>query len=389
MVIEINDWNDLDDVRNDLTADYILKSDLDSNTSGYSGLGDDWNQIGDSNNKFTGTFDGNEKTISDLIINSGGSNSGLFSFTGTGGVIKKLNVTNVDITGYVSVGSIVGNMNDGTVEQCFGSGDLTGNFRVGGIVGNCQDGATIKQCHFNNGSITVNDSDAGGIVGWINTTIKKCYSTVPVSGSGIGGLIGYFEGSAEDSYWDEENSGLTNAIGTDAGGTVSNLIGLTTSEMQGDSAETNMDLLDFTNVWATVSNDYPVLQFNETINSILLEFDTRFEYSENIQSGVFNNLKTILYNSLESGTYTGQGIQIGYILDNGTAVFNRDLSIEKTNNKIVGVFNIFDGDLNTGDEWNEIEIRDNNGTVIWSTSLTDPNTDISRNYVIKVEIIAE
>ena len=47
MAVEISDWNDLDNVRNDLTSDYILVNDLDSGTAGYAGIGDDWNPIGE------------------------------------------------------------------------------------------------------------------------------------------------------------------------------------------------------------------------------------------------------------------------------------------------------------------------------------------------------
>jgi len=58
MVVKIFDWNDLDAVRNDLTGDYQLVNDLDSSTDGYAGIGDDFDRIGDENNRFTGTFDG-------------------------------------------------------------------------------------------------------------------------------------------------------------------------------------------------------------------------------------------------------------------------------------------------------------------------------------------
>jgi hypothetical protein len=56
----------------------------------------------------------------------------------------------------------------------------------------------------------------------------------------------------EDGYWDTESSGQT----TDASAT-----GLTTSEMQGESAKSNMDF-DFSESgkWETVDGEYPVLR---------------------------------------------------------------------------------------------------------------------------------
>ncbi|MFB6175285.1 MAG: PKD domain-containing protein, partial [Candidatus Nanohalobium sp.] len=74
-----------------------------------------------------------------------------------------------------------------------------------------------------------------------------------------GGLVGNNTGSVSSSYWDNESSGQS----LSDGGT-----GLTTSEMQGSAAETNMSGLDFSNNWTTVlasdpdttGDGYPILQ---------------------------------------------------------------------------------------------------------------------------------
>ena len=68
MPVEISDWNDLDNVRNDLTGEYVLVNDLDSGTNGYAGIGDSFDPIGELSNGFSGDFDGNGNTISDLKI---------------------------------------------------------------------------------------------------------------------------------------------------------------------------------------------------------------------------------------------------------------------------------------------------------------------------------
>ena len=54
-----------------------------------------------------------------------------------------------------------------------------------------------------------------------------------------------------DSYWDTVTSGLTNSDG----GT-----GLTTDEMTGEDAETNMTGFDFTSMWM-ITDNYPILQW--------------------------------------------------------------------------------------------------------------------------------
>ena len=51
---EIQTWNDLDAIRNNLDGDYVLMNDLECAAN--SGRG--WQPIGTSTNPFTGTFDG-------------------------------------------------------------------------------------------------------------------------------------------------------------------------------------------------------------------------------------------------------------------------------------------------------------------------------------------
>jgi hypothetical protein len=57
------------------------------------------------------------------------------------------------------------------------------------------------------------------------------------------------------SYWDTESSGQNST-----GVAYSGVSGLTTSEMSGSSAETNMSRFDFSGTWTSVSGDYPDLQ---------------------------------------------------------------------------------------------------------------------------------
>src|SRR6056297_1283090 len=97
--IGIYDWEDLYKIRTGLDENYILMNDLDSSTLGYndyaSNIANDdkgWSPIGNSTNKFRGTFDGNNFTISDLFINRPNDN----------------NITNLDISGYAHVGGITG-----------------------------------------------------------------------------------------------------------------------------------------------------------------------------------------------------------------------------------------------------------------------------------------
>ena len=65
---QIINWTDLNVVRNNLTAHYILNNSLSSSDAGYAGIGDDWASIGGSyeSQAFLGSFNGQGYNISDL-----------------------------------------------------------------------------------------------------------------------------------------------------------------------------------------------------------------------------------------------------------------------------------------------------------------------------------
>ena len=78
----------------------FLTTDIDLNN-------DEWTPIGNSTYTFQGTFNGNNKTISNLVITGNNSNVGLFGFT-TNGEIKNLTVHNAKVSGYLDVAVVAG-----------------------------------------------------------------------------------------------------------------------------------------------------------------------------------------------------------------------------------------------------------------------------------------
>ena len=133
---------------------------------------------------YTGTFDGNSKTIMNLA-----GNQGIFGHIGEGGTVKSLTLENVSISSSSRVGAIAGS-NQGTIEDCSVSGNIKGGEYVGGICGYNNVGK-ITDCHFS-GSVEGTKS-VGGVCGqsFYNSTITACYSTGSVSGSeSVGGVCG-------------------------------------------------------------------------------------------------------------------------------------------------------------------------------------------------------
>ena len=294
MTIEISDWNDLNDVRNDLSANYVLKNNLDSGTTGYnthaSGSangGNGWRPIGFSTS-FTGSFDGQGNSITGIVANrSGQDNVGLFGIVDESS-IKNVGVKNVDIIGFDYVGGLVGDKlgnnkdklynsystgsvegdnnvgglvgsNSGKISQTYSTVNVNGNGNVGGLVGRNDD--DISQS-YSRGNVN-GGTEVGGFLGNNDSGggIYNSYSTGSVEGdNNVGGLVGLagskFSSTVNDSYWDMQTSGQ--GSGSSRG------TGLTTDEMTGSDAPDNMTDFDFNNVWETTAS-YPELLWKNFI----------------------------------------------------------------------------------------------------------------------------
>ena len=185
---------------------------------------EEWEPIGTSESTaYTGTFDGNGKTISGLYIDSSTNNQGLFGYVGSGGIVKDLSVSG-SVSGNRNVGGVVGYNTGGTVTGCIfsGSGTVTGTGDyVGGVVG--YNGGIVENC-YNTGTGSVNGSadsrNVGGVVGYSSGSVKNCYNTISVSGNSyVGGVVGDNRGPVENCY----NTGSVTVTGS--GGRVGGVVG--------------------------------------------------------------------------------------------------------------------------------------------------------------------
>lgn len=187
-----------------VAADVVNSGDTDLNITLDNDIdltGIDWTPIGTESRPYTGTFDGNNKTIRGLEINqSGTDNVGLIGCLGSGGKVQNVTLTNISVSGANCVGGIAG-QNYGTVENCSVNGTVTGKgfTDTGGIAGSNY--GTISGCSAE-GTVT-GSVNVGGISGLcvpnydtgtdslIGSTIEGCHSTAAVSGiSSVGGVVG-------------------------------------------------------------------------------------------------------------------------------------------------------------------------------------------------------
>ncbi len=156
--------------------------------------------IGTSNIPYSGTFDGNGHTISNLYINST-TYSGLFGYIGANSKVQSIVLKDVNVTGTNYVGGVAGK-SDGTIEKVIVSGTITGTSYIGGISGS--NTGSISYC--GNTADLVATSIVGGVNGDSSSisTINNCYSSCEITASDYrqGGLAGINYGTISNSYYD-------------------------------------------------------------------------------------------------------------------------------------------------------------------------------------------
>jgi subtilisin family serine protease len=210
VAIQISTAQQLSNIRNNPSGNYILVNDIDLSSFGQ------WTPIP----TFTGTLVGNNKTISNLHIVipntqfTSNQNFGLFGRI-DGGIVQNLKLNNVNIDGsatqhsgeWVDTGTLTGVINaSSTIDNVEVNGGTINVNRysshIGGLVGRA-DASTIKNSRVNNLSISGN-GDIGGIAGYSggsNMIRDSQVNEVTINYSwygvdrAVGGIVGYNTGS--------------------------------------------------------------------------------------------------------------------------------------------------------------------------------------------------
>ena len=186
----------------DLNPGYTFQQD---GTYTYSGEGAApdlrrWTPIGSQSRPYTGTFDGNGKTVRGVYINTTAGYQGLFGYvgndTGNNGTVKNLTVGNSCIRGGYVVGGVVGAIGgpNNSVVHCSNTGIVSGTgvgamiSPAGGVVGSVMANSSVENCH-NSG--VIHGDNAGGVVGQLsNSSIQGCRNEGAVTGDYAGGVAG-------------------------------------------------------------------------------------------------------------------------------------------------------------------------------------------------------
>jgi len=184
-----------------------------------------WDPIGihfpldeERSDEFSGNFDGNDHTISELYINRGDIYVGLFGGTRGDSVIRDVTISAKNVTGETArmqaVGGygtgILAGFHSGTIEGVATSGNVgdSTDFTIGGIVG--RNAGLIYSSHSK--SEVKGNGAAGGLAGENHHEglISNSMNFGEVyGGNGIGGLVGWNweSGNVETSYVEGEVMG--------------------------------------------------------------------------------------------------------------------------------------------------------------------------------------
>jgi len=308
--LEIRNWHDLYAIRDNLAGSYLLMNDLDSATPGYmehasptANQGKGWQPIGTSDDRFTGSFDGQGYEIMGLFVNRPDESMvGLFGAVDEGGAIRNVGVVNAIVTGEWAVGVLAGGNwgdirnsysagsvsgddfvgglvggNAGGVSNSYSTAAVTGRWDVGGLVGGSDSLGTVSNS-YSTGGVT-GDWAVGGLVGGnLGGTVSKSYSIASVSGDDyVGGLVGDNQGMVSNSYSTGSVTGdwhVGGLVGENNEGAVSNSFwdvntsgrvesdggtGKSTAAIQGIATFTNTATEGLDNPW-----DIVAVAFGET-----------------------------------------------------------------------------------------------------------------------------
>ncbi len=378
-----------------LGYNYALMGDINaSDVENYVAIGTN------SQNGFTGTFDGRGNRIIGLTVS--GDNAGIFSTVGEGGVVKDVNIYSGTFTGTTTAGAVAGE-NNGRIEGIvtFGNtvtvtGDNGNASNVGGIVGVNNSGGTVDDVE-STGSVIADSSTAvaGGLVGTNNGGIANSFSdsavTVKVDNQnpvtttgGLGGVVGVNTEKGNVQYVD--SLGVTNGGATNSSN-IGGIIGTNNGNMYSGYNESIVSGKD--NVGGIIGTNAADKNVENVVNA------TGVEGTNNV-GGLIGDNRGNVTNGRNNGTITGNknvGGMVGINGENSTLTnLVNDSSAAITGEQYVGgIAGDNAGTITTGNaETDETVNLINRGTITGqhyvggvagsnSGTITNANNDVELN----------
>ena len=263
------------------------------------------NAYGYGNRPFSGTYDGNSKTISGITINDTASYSGLFGLA-RGATFKNMVVKNSKMSVGAIAGALAGMMDSTKVENCTIEGvEIKGSERVGGLVGEA------KYVTVTNVSVTGSvggSNNIGGILGSAqNGTLTNLTNSASVTGSStVGGVVGGFSSVGEQSSISMVMNNGTVSGKKDVGGVVATLSN-TKFEKSGNTGVVSADESQLSSVGGVIA----VASNKSVVNELFNKGNVTVKKVQ-VVGGVIGSMKTITgTNMFNLGEVSGNASNIG------------------------------------------------------------------------------
>lgn len=335
---QIETWEQLNQIRDGLSDSYELITDLGPDDPGYDQYagpnangGDGWEPL----DGFSGTLDGGQHEITGLYIDRDGEDDVGFIGEADDCEVFDLGIRDAYVRGNNDIGAL-GGVGEISIDRCWVEAEVHGGDTAAIVHGSAGGNAVeitesvaagsvesasdyvgsfwgfnfdASELHDSYSNASVSGTDAiGGLIGYTtqsNNELTNSYfaGELTATDGDVGGVAGEIDGGTYDYlYWDTDTSGTQDAFG-DGSADSGTQTGLETDEMQGASAETEMDGLDYTDAWDSVeasdddstSDGYPILQSLPRVEQLV----------------VLNNFGE---ERSVSGSAAGQGVSSGSLL---------------------------------------------------------------------------
>ncbi|WP_411677985.1 GLUG motif-containing protein [Caproicibacter sp.] len=179
----------------------------------------DWTPIGSNTASFTGNFDGDGHTISNLKIGTESEPSTL-SYLGLFGAINGATIKNLHVNASIysssfDIGGIAGYVSGAaSIANSYVTGSISGGSYVGGLAGNVLSSTATISNSYSTANVAGSSNYIGGLIGGNAGTVTNCYAKGNVSGdSSLGGLFGQNRGTTINCYAKGNVSGVSNLGG--------------------------------------------------------------------------------------------------------------------------------------------------------------------------------
>ncbi|QRV16023.1 PEGA domain-containing protein [Haloterrigena salifodinae] len=210
--------------------------------------------------RFTGVLDGQGHTIDGLYVNSDFDKAALINEIESA-TIENIHLANVDITANTATGALLRQAyGDAYIHNISVSGEVHGETWVGGVIGVTESNSTVTQVVSHATATSDGSTDRGAIIGSNGGTLTNSYSAGQEP-------VGVNAGEIVNTYTDAASV----AVNNNTDGTITDSYTLSSDEMTGEAAETNMPGFDFASTWTTVldadidttADGYPILTAND------------------------------------------------------------------------------------------------------------------------------